>query len=251
MCMSSNCLLLLPTLNEEEALRALVPEIPSNFSVLVVDGGSTDKTREIAEGAGCLFMRQQFGKGKGCGVRTAMQYFLQGKHEYLAMIDADYTCDPKELEHLIERLGHGYHIVLGSRDPQKQIELLGRFSLFINRLTSGLTTLAYSQHLPDIQSCYWVFSRKAVETIYPGLSASGFDIEYDIVFNSWKEGLKIGYCPVTIRPRKGESKFTKFLRLKQIWFGLTYIYRSLVIMAKRALSGKSREDETGSPRPEK
>ena len=110
---------------------------------------------------------------------------------------------------------------------------------------------SYTTSLPNIQSSNWVFSRKAVGTIYPGLTASGFDIEYDIVFNSWKEGLKIGYCPVTIRPRMGESKFTKFLRLKQIWFGLTYIYRSLVIMAKRALSGKSREAEAGSPRPEK
>lgn len=249
--MTSNCLLLLPTLNEEKALRALVPEIPSGFSVLVVDGGSTDETREIAEGADCLFLRQQFGKGKGCGVRTAMQYFLKCDYPYLAMIDADYTCDPRELGRLIERLGQGYHVVLGSRDPAKQIELLGRFSLFINRLTSKITTIAYSQDLPDIQSCYWVFTRKAVETIYPGLKASGFDIEYDIVFNSWKEGLKIGYCPVTIRPRMGESKFTKFLRFKQIWFGLTYIYRSLIIMGKRALSGNRREAETGSPRPEK
>ncbi|WP_424359580.1 glycosyltransferase family 2 protein [Methanocella sp. MCL-LM] len=249
--MNSNCLLLLPTLNEETALKALVPEIPAGLSVLVVDGGSTDKTREIAEGAGCYFLKQQFGKGKGCGVRTAMEYFLQGDYEYLAMIDADYTCDPRELDRLIERLGQGYQVVLGSRDPQKQIELLGRFSLFINRLTSRITTLAYSQDLPDIQSCYWVFSRKAVETIYPGLSASGFDIEYDIVFNSWKEGLKIGYCPVTIRPRMGESKFTKFLRLKQIWFGLTYIYRSLVIMARRALSGSTGEADSGCPLPDK
>ena len=110
---------------------------------------------------------------------------------------------------------------------------------------------SYTTSLPDIQSCYWVFTRKAVETIYPGLSACGFDIEYDIVFNSWKEGLKIGYCPVMIRARKGESKFTKYLRLKQIWFGLTYIYRSLVIMAKRALRGGRHEAEHANPQPDK
>ena len=236
--MANNRLLLLPTLNEEVALKALMPEIPLGFDVVVVDGGSTDRTREIAEGAGFLFVPQQFGKGKGCGVRTAMQFFLQSDYQYLAMIDADYTCDPRELNSLLDRLGRGYSVVLGSRDPKLQIEQLGRFSLFINRSTSKIASLAYRQDLPDIQSCYWVFNRRAIEIIYPGLTASGFDIEYDIVFNSWKEFLKIGYSPVAIRPRMGESKFTKFLRLKQIWFGLTYVYRSLLIMGKRALSGR-------------
>ena len=249
--MANDRLLLLPTLNEEAALNALMPEIPSGFDVVVVDGGSIDRTREIAEGAGYLFVSQQFGKGKGCGVRTAMQFFLEHDYQYLAMIDADYTCDPRELNRLMDRLGQGYSVVLGSRDPKLQIEQLGRFSLFINRSTSKIASLAYRQDLPDIQSCYWVFNRRAIETIYPGLTASGFDIEYDVVFNAWKESLKIGHCPVAIRPRMGESKFTKFLRLKQIWFGLTYVYRSLVIMAKRAVSGRRPEADvpiTGSYR---
>ncbi|HMK46029.1 MAG TPA: glycosyltransferase family 2 protein [Methanocella sp.] len=234
--MASECLLLLPTLNEEKALKALALEIPPAYDVLVVDGGSVDGTRQVAESSGYVFLPQQFGRGKGCGVRTAMQYFLQSSsYRYLAMIDADYTCDPAELKGLLDRLDQGYGVVLGNRDPQMQIRLLGRFSLFINRSTSKIVSLAYRQNLPDIQSCYWVFSRSAVEAIYPGLKATGFDIEYDIVFNSWNERLKIGHCPVTIRPRMGESKFTRYLRLKQIWFGLTYVYRSLGIMAKRGL----------------
>jgi dolichol-phosphate mannosyltransferase len=153
------------------------------------------------------------------------------------MIDADYTNDPRELAGMIEALENGCDIVLGSRDKGMQIEHLGRFSLFINLSTSALTSLAYGLDLPDIQTGYWAFSRKAVETLYPNLKANGFEIEYDTVYNSWREGLHIGYRPVTFRRRLGESKFTYYLRMKQIYFGLTYVYVSLALMLRQRLNG--------------
>jgi dolichol-phosphate mannosyltransferase len=236
MYMAKECLLLLPTLNEEEALQALAREIPPEFDVLVVDGGSTDRTREVAGKLGYAFVPQCFGRGKGCGVRTGMERFLASGYRYLAMIDADYTNDPRELTRLVATLANGADIVLGSRDRQLQYRLLGWFSLFINVSTSGLTSLAYRTELPDIQTGYWTFNRKAVETLYPHLKASGFEIEYDMVYNAWKEGLRMTQVPVTFRHRLGESKFTRYLRLKQIYHGLTYVYWSLLIMARRRLA---------------
>lgn len=235
--MAADRLLLLPTLNEEAALKALAPEIPPDFDVLVVDGGSTDGTRQVAESLGYTFIRQKFGKGKGCGVRTGMEWFLASDYSYLSMIDADYTNDPREVAGMIGVLDEGSDIALGSRDKRMQIEHLGRFSLFVNLSTSALTSLAYGLDLPDIQTGYWVFSRKAVETLYPKLKASGFEIEYDVVYNSWREGLCIGYRPVTFRHRVGESKFTYYLRLKQIYYGLSYVYVSLVLMLRHRLNG--------------
>ncbi len=230
--MAKDRLLLLPTLNEEAALKSLAPEIPQDFDVLVVDGGSTDGTKTVAESLGYTFISQKFGKGKGCGVRTGMEWFLASGYSYLAMIDADYTNDPGETAGMIGVLDEGSDIALGSRDKRMQIEHLGRFSLFVNLSTSALTSLAYGLDLPDIQTGYWAFSRKAVETLYPKLKANGFDIEYDIVYNSWREGLRIGYRPVAFRRRVGESKFTYYLRMKQVYFGLTYVYGSLMLMLR-------------------
>ena len=231
---------MLPTLNEEQALEALGPEIPKWMDVLVVDGGSTDRTRPIAEGLGYCFLMQKFGKGKGCGVRTGMEYFLGKDYRYLAMIDTDHTNLPSELERMLGALrSNGYDLVLGARDKNKQRELLGRFSLFINASTSSIASFAYQMKLPDIQTSYWLFSRKAVETIYPYLVASGFEIEYDMVYNSWKNGLSIGSVPVTIRERLGQTKFTNYLRLKQIYHGLRYVNKSLYVMATS--SGATKE----------
>ncbi len=231
--MTGDRLLMLPTLNEEAALKALAPEIPPGFDVLVVDGGSTDGTRQIAESLGYAFVPQKFGKGKGCGVRTGMEYFLASDYRYLAMIDADYTNDPRELPGLIAVLEDGSDVALGSRDKRLQIEHLGRFSLFINLSTSAIVSLAYGRDLPDIQTGYWAFSRNAVAALYPAMRASGFEVEYDVVYNAWREGLRIGYRPVTFRSRVGASKFTYYLRLKQIGHGLAYVGRSLALMARR------------------
>lgn len=235
--MAAERLLLLPTLNEEEALKALAPEIPAGFDVLVVDGGSTDGTRQEAEALGYTFIFQKFGRGKGCGVRTGMEWFLASGYKYLAMIDTDYTNDPQELPRLVEALVQGSDLALGSRDKRQQIEHLGRFSLFINLSTSAIVSLAYGLDLPDIQTGYWAFSRRAVEALLPRLKAKGFEIEYDVVYNAWRLGLRIGCAPVTFRQRLGASKFTYYLRLKQIYHGLTYVARSLWFMAFKTSAG--------------
>jgi dolichol-phosphate mannosyltransferase len=234
----ADVLLMLPTLNEEEALKALGGEIPRSMDVLVVDGGSIDGTRALAESLGYRFLVQKFGKGKGCGVRTGMEYFLNTDHSFLGMIDADFTNDPSEIARMLETMKNGsYDVVLGNRDRKKQLEHLGRFSLFINTSTSGIVTLAYKTNLPDIQTGYWLFSRKAVEALLPHLKADGFNIEYDVVFNAWKEGLSMGTHPVTFRQRLGQTKFTNYLRFKQIYHGLGYVRKSLGIMLMRRLGG--------------
>lgn len=224
-------LLLLPTLNEEEAMEALGKEIPSWMDVLVVDGGSTDGTMAVAERLGYTFLPQKFGNGKGCGVRTGMEYFLEKGYKYMGMIDTDYTNVPGEMETLLGVLkSNGYDLVMGYRDRRVQLKLLGPLSVFINWSTSSLVSFSYRMWLPDIQTSFWLFSRKSIDALYPMLEASGFDIEYDMVYNSWRKRLKVGAAPVTFRKRLGSTKFTNGLRFKQIRLGLGYVKKSLAIM---------------------
>jgi len=221
-------LLLLPTLNEEESLRALADETPAEFDVLIVDGRSTDGTKDVALTHNWSFITQRYGKGKGYAIRTGMEEFLKANYDHLGMIDADYSNDPREIKRMLHVLKENdFDVVLGSRDVKRQRELLGWFSVFINRFTSTVASWLYGCRLTDIQTGCWVFTRNATETILPHLIANGFEIEYDLLYNAWRHGLRIGEAPVTFRERIGESKFSTRQRFKQIIHGLRYVYWSL------------------------
>ena len=94
---------MLPTLDEERALADVYRRIPFDelesagfdSKVVVVDGGSTDSTLEVAEGLGCTII-SQWGKGKGAGIRLAFRKFIDNDDDVLVMLDSDGTYSPEE-----------------------------------------------------------------------------------------------------------------------------------------------------------
>jgi glycosyltransferase involved in cell wall biosynthesis len=80
---------MIPTLNEQRGIRRVLKDVPKNIDVLVVDGGSTDETVEVARQYRVRVISRKFGRGKGRGVRTGMEFFLSSKYDVLCMIDGD------------------------------------------------------------------------------------------------------------------------------------------------------------------
>ena len=75
--------MMIPTLNEQRGIRRVLKDVPKNIDVLVVDGGSTDETVEVARQYRVRVISQKFGRGKGRGVRTGMEFFLSSKYDVL------------------------------------------------------------------------------------------------------------------------------------------------------------------------
>ena len=110
-------LVMIPTLNEEKGMRKVLEDVPKDVDVLVVDGGSTDETVEVARQYQARVIKQKFGRGKGGGVRTGMEFFLSSKYDVLCMIDGDGSTDPKELPKMIEAMNDkNAEVVLGSSE---------------------------------------------------------------------------------------------------------------------------------------
>jgi dolichol-phosphate mannosyltransferase len=220
-------LLMIPTLNEVDAIRSLVTEARQcGFGkILVVDGFSTDGTRKAAENAGAAVSLQEFGKGKGCAVRTGMKLFLETKDEVLCMIDGDVTNIPSHLLDMVQvTQNRGADVVLGSRiRGRRNPQAMGVLTFASNITVSFLLGAKFGRLFTDIQTGYWTFTKAAVEKLYPLLQSTGFEIEMEMFVTSLKEKLTVCEVPVGFRARKGTSKFSFRLRLRNLFYAMKYL----------------------------
>ena len=79
------------------------------------------------------------------------------------------------------------------RTPQFLLHYLG------NKFLSLLTSILYGQWITDMETCYKLFPRKAVENMK--LNARGFEFEPEITAKLLKKGYKILEIPISTKPR--------------------------------------------------
>ena len=220
--------MMVPTLNEEKGISKVLKDVPKDIDVLVVDGGSTDETVEVAKQYRVMVISQKFGRGKGYGVRTGMDFFLSSKYDVLCIIDGDGSYSSEELPKMVEAMkDEKAEVVLGSRVRGKREKgAMPPFTIFSNVIVSLFLGLRFLRFFTDGQTGYWVFSRKAVETLYPRLKARGFEIEMEIFMLTLDVGLKCIEVPVGLKKRLGKTKFRLSLRFRNFGYMIYYWLRS-------------------------
>ena len=108
------CDLVLPCRDEAPALAALLPRVPSAFSVIVVDNGSRDDTAAVAVRLGARVVHEDV-PGYGSAVHAGL---LAATRDYVAFMDGDGSFDPIELLPLLADVSSGRaDIALGRRRP--------------------------------------------------------------------------------------------------------------------------------------
>jgi hypothetical protein len=117
--MNSRVMVIIPTLNEEEAIgdvvrgvREVLPGVP----VVVIDDHSRDSTAQTAERAGAQVVRLPVHLGVGGCVQTGYKLAFEQGFEYVLRVDGDGQHDPRYLPHMLEALQTtGVELVVGSR----------------------------------------------------------------------------------------------------------------------------------------
>jgi dolichol-phosphate mannosyltransferase len=200
--------ILLPTLNEEENIKSVIEDLPIpvlrskgyHVNIMVVDGKSTDRTKEIAENLGAHVITQN-GKGKGDGVRTA---FSHADTDFLFMLDADGTYPSNYITEMLDLLENGYDVVMGSRlDGQIQTGAMTRTNYFGNKMLTLLANTLYGTKISDVCTGLWGFNRKVIKNI--DLNSNHFEIEAEMFATCVKKKYKITEIPIQYK-RRGESQ---------------------------------------------
>lgn len=198
--------LIIPALNEEAAIGAVLDEIPSErfCSVIVADNGSTDHTRREAATRGArVTVEPRRGYGSAC--LSAMQA-LPDDAEIVVFMDGDGSDDPADLDRLLEPIRDDRaDFVVGSRvlarSPTNALHAHQRFG---NWLATRLLWLLLGHRYTDLGP-YRAIRVDCLRRLRMRDRGYGWTVEMQI--RALRTGLRIAEVPVTHRPRlAGRSK---------------------------------------------
>ncbi|GLY06354.1 MULTISPECIES: glycosyltransferase family 2 protein [Actinoplanes] len=214
---------MIPTLNEERNLPHVFAKLPEMITeVIVVDGGSKDRTVEVARQLRPdAVIVQQTRKGKGNALACG---FSACTGDIIVMIDADGSTDPGEIPLFVEKLINGDHFVKGSRfshgGHSHDITALRKLG---NDGLNLVVNVLFRTHFTDLCYGYNAFWRNVVpaldlpDTALPRpadgskIWGDGFEIETMINIRAVVEKLNVGEVGSTEHERiHGESNLNTF-----------------------------------------
>jgi len=194
---------LIPTYNEAETIGTVIDRFRETGyeNVLVIDGGSTDGTPELARDAGARVV-EQTGRGKGQAVREGVDAITE---PYVLLIDGDATYRPEEADRLLEPLfsGEAEHVI-GNRFADMRPGAMTRLNRVGNRLINRVFRFIHGRDLQDILSGYRAFTRDSFQRLSP--SADGFGIETEMAVECVRRGVRTAVVPITYEPRPEGSE---------------------------------------------
>lgn len=200
----------IPTLNEGATIAQLIKDLKAEDfdNIVVIDGHSTDNTRELAETEGARVILQK-GKGKGQAVQQAFQTL---DTQYLVMLDGDGTYLASDVHSMLAPLleGRAEHVI-GNRLADFKKGAFPGFNLIGNKIINALFSIAYRQNLIDILTGYRAFTRDAYKSF--DLKEMGFEVESEMTIQSIKLDHTIEVMPISYLPRKSDAA-TKLNPLK-------------------------------------
>jgi glycosyltransferase involved in cell wall biosynthesis len=182
-----------PAMNEEFNLPFVLPKIGTWVDeVILVDGNSQDRTREVASALlPDIRVIQQPGKGKGAALRAG---FEAATGDIIVMLDADGSTNPGEIPLYVGALAAGADFVKGTRFAQGAGTAdMSRLRRAGNRLLVLTVRVLFGGRCTDLCYGYIAFWRRVLPSLQ--LDATGFEIETQLNVQALARGLKVAEVP--------------------------------------------------------
>ena len=192
---------ILPVMNEAENLRILIPRLIAlldrehiTHEIIVIDGPSTDGTREVAEQFGARVVGERR-RGYAGALMTGIE---EARGDYVLTLDADQSHDP-DFVFKMWRARKRADIVVASR------YVLGgvAYSDFIRRSTSWFLNQALRRMLSipvlDMSSGYRLYRREVFRELE--ITSSNFEVQEEILVKAYASGFSVVEVPFTYFPR--------------------------------------------------
>ena len=191
--------IIIPAVNEEASLPGVLADLAGagqHYQVIVVDDGSTDRTRAVAEEAGATVVSHEIRKGYGAALKTGVG---RAHAERLVFLDADGQHDAADVERLLEHLDE-FDMVVGDRfaSGQQPRDGIGK------RLFAVLSNWIAGSKIPDV-NCGLRAVNKGVLRKYLHLMPSGYSFSTTSTLAFLKSDRPVKFVPIGVKPRAPQS----------------------------------------------
>lgn len=222
---------LIPAYNEEKSIEQVIKAVPAqiggvaSIKVLVVDDGSTDRTRELALKAGAMVISHRLNRGVGSAYRTGIEKALAMGADVIVNMDADGQFNPGDIPELIRPILDGETgFVTASRfkDTTKTPKM-SPVRLWGNRMMSRLISSITGQRFFDVSCGFRACSRDvALRLNLSGAFTYTQETFLDLAF----KGIQPVEIPLTVR---GEREHGKSRVAANLW---AYGHRAIRIILR-------------------
>ncbi len=233
--MSRN-LVIIPTYNEIENIRAMIEKVfsLSMFDLLIVDDGSPDATAAVVKEEmplrdGRLSLIERSGKqGLGTAYIAGFRWALERGYDYIFEMDCDFSHNPDDLLKLLGRAQTGVDLVIGSRYvvgvnvinwPLSRLLL----SIFASKYVKMVTGLP----VKDATAGFVCYSRKLLEGIdLDRIKMRGYGFQIEMKYTAWRLKYRIEEVSIVFTERQeGNSKMSGGILNEAVWGVMKLPYR--------------------------
>jgi dolichol-phosphate mannosyltransferase len=190
---------IIPCYNEKATLQSCIQRVMNIanaeliLEIIIVDDCSTDDSLSMAhdlatQQPGIRVLAHSKNMGKGAAIRSGI---AEASGDFVAIQDADLEYDPRDLLRLLEPLATGKaDVVIGSRflSPGEHRVLYFWHSVG-NRFLTLLSNMLTDLNLTDMECCYKLFRREALQEL--AIEENRFGFEPEIVAKIANKKLRI------------------------------------------------------------
>lgn len=205
------CCVIIPTYNNSDTLQNVIQAVLKYTSqVIVVNDGSTDKTKKILENFKDIridVVGYNRNKGKGYALKRGFLRALDLGYEYAITIDSDGQHLPSDLPVFLDMLpkGNGTIFVGERRMPGENVPAKNTFA---NKFSNFWFKLYTGKKIPDTQCGFRLYPLKKLQHLKFYSKKYEFEIEV-LVRSSWN-GIEIDSVPIDVYYPPPENRVTHF-----------------------------------------